>query len=102
MFVPAAPDDPDNADRVSPVALRLGSDDGRKVWLNGELLHEDGNIQGLAPDRLVSVPLSLDSGWNRVVAKIAQGAGRWEFIARIECRDPLLLEGLGSALQPEE
>lgn len=76
--------------------LLLGSDDGVRAWINGELVHTNPVYRAAEPD-LDRVPVRLKKGWNKVLVKDLQGAGGWGFYARFA--DP---EGvLRYALQPE-
>ncbi len=54
--------------------LGIGSDDGVKVWLNGELIHETWmhRTVGIDNDR---VPVSLRKGKNQLVLKIQNSLG---------------------------
>jgi rhomboid protease GluP len=64
------------------VQLRLGSDDGVKVWLNGEVVWTKEILRGLdLDDDIVSVKLRPEA--NRLLLKVAQGTGEWELIFRI-------------------
>jgi hypothetical protein len=58
------------------VILELGSDDGAKIWVNGDLVHENNLVRGFAPaeDR---VGVHLKKGWNPIMLKITQGGGDW-------------------------
>ena len=66
--------------------LGLGSDDGVKVWLNGDLI-DDKWIQ--RPSRLDDdiVPLRLKKGPNQLLIKIQNATGAWSFITRIRVRE---------------
>ena len=76
--------------------LLLGSDDGVRVWVNGEIVHTNPVYRAAAPD-LDVVPVRLKKGWNKVLLKVLQGAGGWGFYVRFA--DP---EGaLRYALKPE-
>ncbi len=78
------------------VPLLLGSDDGVRVWVNGELVHTNPAYRAAEPD-LDRVPALLKKGWNTVLLKVLQGAGGWGYYVRFA--DP---EGvLRSALRPE-
>ena len=68
------------ADQTLP--LLLGSDDGNKVFLNGKEIHRILTIRGAAPDQ-ESVPLRLVKGWNRLLLKIENNFGGYNFYARI-------------------
>jgi hypothetical protein len=79
-----------------PAAMLLGSDDGVRVWLNGELVHTNPVYRAAEPD-LDRVAVRLKKGWNKVLVKDLQGAGGWGFYLRFA--DP---EGvLRYALKPE-
>jgi hypothetical protein len=83
---------PDDRD----VSLLLGSDDGVRVWINGEIVHTNPAYRAAEPD-LDRVPVRLKKGWNKVLIKVLQGAGGWGFYLRIA--DP---EGaLRYALKPQ-
>ncbi len=72
---------------ITDAYLTAGSDDGIKVWVNGNLVlgHDiyrgctidsdisNGGIQPY-PDPEVAAPFTLKSGWNRVLIKITQGS----------------------------
>jgi len=51
--------------------FEIGSDDGIKLWLNGELIHANNAVRGLAPgqDRARG---KLREGWNDLFAKVTQ------------------------------
>jgi hypothetical protein len=77
-------------------SLLLGSDDGVRVWINGELVHTNPIYRAAEPD-LDRVSVRLRKGWNKVLVKDLQGAGGWGFFFRFA--DP---EGdLRYALKPE-
>jgi WD40 repeat protein/serine/threonine protein kinase/tetratricopeptide (TPR) repeat protein len=52
------------------VAILLGSDDGVRLWLNGQLVHENPAWRKAVPDD-DAVPASLEAGWNTLLAKVA-------------------------------
>jgi hypothetical protein len=60
-----------------PVLLELGSDDGVKVWVNGDLVHQLNVNRGHNQGEDV-VEASLKEGWNQILMKITQGTGGWE------------------------
>jgi hypothetical protein len=77
-------------------SLLLGSDDGVRVWVNGEIVHTNPVYRAAEPD-LDRVSVLLKKGWNKVLIKDLQGAGGWGFYVRFA--DP---EGvLRYALKPE-
>lgn len=62
--------------------LRLGSDDGIKAWVNGEVVHEHHVDRPLVADQ-DQAPIQLRAGMNAILLEITQGAGGWAFCARI-------------------
>lgn len=79
------------------VLFKVGSDDDVKVWLNGQLIHANPASRPLRVDEDV-VPTRLEAGVNRILLKILQGGGQWEFCLRITDRDsrPLAFEERGA------
>ncbi len=61
--------------------LLLGSDDGVRVWLNGEFVHSNPSYRAAVPDE-DKVRVHLREGWNSLLLKDLQGAGGWGFFAR--------------------
>jgi hypothetical protein len=61
--------------------LLLGSDDGVRVWVNGELVHTNPIYRAAEPD-LDRIQVRLRKGWNKVLLKDLQGAGGWGFYVR--------------------
>lgn len=64
------------------VTLLFGSDDGAKVYLNGDLLFHKQIARGVKRDE-DRVPLHLHAGVNRLLFKIEQGDGGWGLMARL-------------------
>ncbi|MCC7491478.1 MAG: ThuA domain-containing protein [Fimbriimonadaceae bacterium] len=81
---------------VAPAALtcelRIGSDDGAKAWLNGQLIYNRKAFRGLVVDD-ERVTINLQPGPNRLLVKVLQGAGDWLLTARL-ARAEGGLEGL--------
>jgi HEAT repeat protein len=73
--------------------LELGSDDGVKVWLNGQLVHANNATRPAEPGQ-DKVEVTLKEGWNPVLVKLTQGGGQWALCARIRGLDGGKLEGL--------
>lgn len=67
--------------------LAIGSDEGLKIWLNGELVHDRWvrRISKLDDD---IVPLKLRAGENRILIKIQNATGDWSFVSRMRLRAP--------------
>lgn len=62
--------------------LGIGSDDGVKVWLNGELIHQNWALRGVVPDN-DRVPVTFKKGKNQLVLKIQNAGGDWGFCCRL-------------------
>ena len=68
----------------------VGSDDAIKVWLNGEVVHNN-SIDRRAVDFLDAFPVDLRSGENLLMVKVSQRAGNWSMFVGIDDgreRDP--------------
>ena len=67
-------------DRTVP--LLLGTDDGVKVFVNGEAVHRVLAIRVVRPDN-DRVPVALKKGWNTLLLKIENNYGGYNFYARV-------------------
>ncbi|MBM3497747.1 MAG: HEAT repeat domain-containing protein [Armatimonadetes bacterium] len=72
-------------DQAQDVVLKCGSDDGMKLWLNGQLLHRAPQPRGLRVDE-DTVEGRLEAGVNKVLVKVVQGGGGWEACIRLTDR----------------
>ena len=73
--------------------LLLGSDDGVKAWLNGEVVHSNNVDRGEVADQ-DAAPIKLKKGANELLLKITQGGGGWSACARIVSTDGKPIPGL--------
>jgi hypothetical protein len=64
------------------VPFFIGSDDGSKVFLNGEELYRFLDIRVAAPDQ-DTIQLPLKKGWNELLLKIENNFGGYSFYSRI-------------------
>lgn len=71
--------------RETEAWLGLGSDDGVKIWLNGELVHDRWIRRPSRIDDEI-VPLRLKQGPNRVLIKIQNVTDQWNFIYRLRLK----------------
>ncbi len=71
--------------REAEALLGLGSDDGVKIWLNGELVHDKWIRRPSRVDDDV-VPLKLKKGTNRMLIKIQNATIDWSFIYRLRLK----------------
>jgi alpha-galactosidase len=62
--------------------LRCGSDDGIKIWLNGQVVHANQVMRAYDPNS-DSAPIQLKSGINRIFIKLTNGTGGWGFGAAV-------------------
>lgn len=62
--------------------LSMGSDDGIKVWLNGELVHANDTKRGvhIGDDEATA---TLEKGWNKLLVKVVQHGGHWGVAIRL-------------------
>ncbi len=67
-------------DRIA--TLLLGSDDGAKVFLDGNEIYRNLTIRGAAPDQ-DTISLPLKKGWNALLLKIENNFGGFGFYARV-------------------
>ena len=82
-----------HSDKAQPARLELGSDDGVKAWLNGRLVHAKSAARAAVP-YTDKADITLKAGWNRLMLKITQNVGPWEFCARICGRDGRPLDNI--------
>ena len=69
------------AEEAGPVEFYFGSDDGIKVWLNGQSIHENKIGRSALPDQ-DRVRATLRTGTNHLLVKIANGGGKSGFYFR--------------------
>jgi len=74
--------------------LALGSNDGVRAWLNGEMVLEAPGPRGLQLDHNLA-PVALRPGRNSVLLKIEERGNRWSFACRFL---PLSHQGFASRL----
>ena len=72
--------------------IAAGTDDGVKVWVNGDLVWSNLVSRGVVidQDRML---VALRPGWNTIVMKITQGVGAWGFCLRIPEFEGRRIEG---------
>lgn len=63
--------------------LRCGSDDGIRVWVNGELVHTKFVPRGVTVDE-ATVKIQLKEGKNTILVKVCELGGGWAFHVRLE------------------
>ena len=70
------------SDNEQRALLEIGSDDGVKVWLNGEIVHARNVARAVKPGE-DKVNITLKPGWNPLMLKVTQGDGGWAACARV-------------------
>ena len=81
---------------AGPRSIRLGSDDGGKLWVNDEFIW--GENLGRSAQRDEDQPMAtLRAGWNKILVKVTQTGGEWGLYFRIYDPD----HTLRYALRPE-
>ena len=78
--------------------ILFGSDDGAKIWLNGELVYELDVIRGAVPDQ-EAIPVRLREGTNPVLLKVVNQRGTWGFYFRVVGEDGAPLPGLAFSVE---
>ena len=73
--------------------LELGSNDGIKVWLNGQVVHANNTTRTITPGQDIA-EVTFRQGWNRLMMKITQSGGTWSACARLRSLDRGSLEGM--------
>ena len=73
--------------------LLMGSDDGIKTWLNGEMVNSKDRYGAWRKD-MYNVEITLEKGWNRLLCKISQGGSEFKFSARFTNQDFESVDGL--------
>jgi HEAT repeat protein len=90
-----------HCDQQKPVLLELGTDDGVKVWLNGNVVHTNNTFRGIQPGT-DKVNVTLKAGWNPLLLKVTQLNQGWAFCACLRNPDGTHLDGLKFSSQPPE
>ncbi len=87
---------------AQPARVEFGTDDGHKLWCNGEPIAQADRGGAAVPGEFQSI-VSLRQGWNALLLKVVQDTGPWEFCLRLRTSTGAKLEGLRvQALPPEK
>lgn len=81
------------AEQDRDVTLELGSDDGIKVWLNGQVVFANNTARAAAPGE-ERVPVHLKAGWNTLMLKVTQNIMGWGACCKIVEKDGAVATGL--------
>jgi hypothetical protein len=63
------------------VQLRIGSDDGIRVWLNGQLVWNNYTCRCKEADQDITT-VTLNPGWNKLLLRVGEFGGEWGFVVR--------------------
>lgn len=85
------------SDRDQDALLEIGSDDGVKVWLNGQLVHSNNAVRPCTPNQ-DKAKIKLKQGLNTLLMKVTQGGGQWAACCRVRSPDGKELSGVTVAL----
>ena len=78
---------------ATDLALRIGSSDGVKALVDGQLVHS-ALVQRDAAFDQEAVAMRLEPGWHRLLLKVMQEQGAWTSYVRITATDGSPLPGL--------
>lgn len=80
-------------EKDSDVEIRIGSDDGYKLWVNHKLIGEEHVYRGAETDQEV-YPVKLTKGMNLILIKVDQDWGEFEFLLRVVTPDGKAASGI--------
>jgi HEAT repeat protein len=70
-----------HADTARDLVLEIGSDDGPKVWWNGQVVFANNTPRAAAPGQ-DKVTVGVKAGWNSLMVKVTQNVMGWGLVAR--------------------
>ncbi len=73
-------------DKAQDVVLKIGSDDGIVVWVNGEKVHAKNVDRGIRVDQDIAKARFV-AGKNSILVKVLQQGGYWCFCVRLTTPD---------------
>ncbi len=79
--------------QAQEVLFQAGSDDGNKIWVNGELVNAVNERRGAVP-ATDQGKVMFKEGWNEVLMKVVQGGGNWEACLKFVTPDGGKIAGL--------
>jgi len=81
------------SDKEQEIVLENGSDDGAKIWLNGQVVLSANAVRPCTPGS-EKARLKLRSGINTLLVKITQGGGEWQLCVRLRGLDGGEVKGI--------
>ncbi len=88
-----------HSDGDQAVALGVGSDDGVRLWVNGEKVHDVKGGRQARPGQDV-VKARLKKGWNEIRAKVDNITGTWELYLELRTADGRPLKVFSTSSPP--
>jgi len=88
------------SDQQQKAHLEIGSDDGVKVWLNGQVVHANNVMRALTAGE-DKVDVTLKKGWNELLLKVTQGSGGWEACVRLAGPNGEMLNNVNEMISVE-
>ncbi len=88
------------SDKAQRVIFSLGTDDGYKLWVNGEFVIANHTHRGVMVDD-DPVPVALRKGINMVLLKVATDSGGWGAVARVVGKDFVPVTGISLLAYPK-
>lgn len=76
-------------EKATPCLLAFGSNDGARIWLNGEEILDKPVRRGLREDE-DKIPVVLQPGRNTLLVKVAETENLWGFCCRLLPFDPAI------------
>jgi len=86
------------ADDIKDAVLKIGSDDGCKVYVNGKEVGKSAEDRAVDKDQDEFKNVALKKGVNVVVFKVVNNSGEWKGAARFFDKDGKPLTGLKAQL----
>ncbi|OPX25603.1 MAG: hypothetical protein DRP97_06765 [Candidatus Latescibacterota bacterium] len=77
------------SEKRADVVLLAGSEDGIKIWVNGDKVVDHHIHRRSAPDQ-EQAEVTLEAGWNGILVKVDQSVGEWDFYFRLEGEKDLI------------
>ena len=81
------------ADADVEAVLEVGSDDGVKIWLNGDMIHRNNAARPVNPGD-DKTPVQLKAGENPLLVKVSNGSADYGFCARLVTADGAPVDGV--------
>jgi WD40 repeat protein len=84
----------------SGVLVKVGSDDGSRVYLNGKMVYQCVTTRSYQSDQDVPGEVELKAGKNVLVFKVVNETGTWKGSVHLTASDGTPLKGIKVALEP--